>query len=227
MAKHTLKAQPRSLVGHKVKQLRRTGSIPANVFGKDTPSASIQVAQKALESLVKEAGESALVYLQVEGEKAERPAMVAELHRDPVTGAFLHAAFKQVSLKEKTTTAVGVKLIGEAPAEAEKKGILVQQLHEVEVEALPADMPENLEVDVSSLAEVDAAIYVKDIKVDDKLTLKSDPEAIVVAIEPLAAEEVVEKPVEEAPAPVEGEAPAATGEGEPTPQAPASSDQSP
>lgn len=197
---------PRQVVGRKVKQLRRQKMVPGNVFGKDVKSTNIQIDEKALTNLVKQVGESGLVYLQIEGEKAERPAMIAEIRRDPVTGAVLHVGWHQVNLKEKVTSAIPVKLVGVAPAEEQKLGILVQQMHEMEIEALPADMPESVEVDISPLAEVDAAIYARDVKLDGKLTLKSDLEAIVVRIEPLAAEEKKEVPTEEV-APVEGEQP--------------------
>jgi large subunit ribosomal protein L25 len=106
--------------------------------------------------------------------------------------------------------------VGEAPAEKEKLGILVQQLDEVEVEALPTDMPEHIEVSVDGLAEVGASILVKDITIDPKIVIKSDPEAIVVQIEALAKEEPVEVPA----APAEGEVPVAEGETPPTAQGP-------
>lgn len=200
MTKHTLKAQPRQVVGHQVKQLRHQGWVPANVFGKDTPSVNVQIEEKSLLHLLKEAGESSLVYLQVAGDKADRPVMIAELRRDPVTERLLHVSLHQVNLKEKVTTAVPVKLIGEAPAERDKQGILVQLLDEIEIEALPADMPEAAEANVAGLVAVNDAVYVKDIQVAAQLTVKSDSEAIVAKIEPLAAEEP-----KEVPSAVEGE----------------------
>lgn len=216
MTKHTLKAQPRLVVGRHVKQLRRQGWVPANVFGKDATSTNVQIEEKPLLQFLKEAGESSLMYLQVAGDKTDRPVMIAELRRDPVTERLLHVGLHQVNLKEKISTAVPVKLIGEAPAEKEKQGILVQLLDEVEIEALPADMPEAVEINVAGLAAVNDAVYVKDIQVDAKLTVKSDSEAIVAKIEPLAAEEPKEAPpvaVGEGEVPAEGEA-AQVAEGE-------------
>jgi large subunit ribosomal protein L25 len=91
--------------------------------------------------------------------------------------------------------------VGEAPAEKEKLGVLVQQLAEIEVEALPTDMPEHLEVDVTTLTQVDQAVHIKDLKVSSKVEVLSEGEQIVVKIEPLAKEEpVVETPSEVAPA---------------------------
>lgn len=216
MTKHTLKAQTRQITGRKIKSLRQQGFLPANVFGKSLKSVSLQIRSADFSKLYKEVGESTLVYLAVEGEKDSRPVMIHDAAVHPVTGQILHVDFHQVDLKEKTTAHVAVKLVGEAPAEKEKQGILVQQLHELEIEALPADMPEAIEVDISSLATVDAAIHAKDLKLSSQLTLKTDPEAIVVKIEPLAKEEPKEVPV--TPVVPEGEVAPETAptEGEPT-----------
>ena len=211
--KHLLSASPRKITGRKIKSLRSQGFIPANVFGKDLKSLSLQIKTIEFTKLYKEVGESTLIYLSVEGEKENRPVMVHDVALHPVTDIILHVDFHQVNLKEKTTASVAIKLTGEAPAEKEKQGILVQQLSEIEIEALPADMPESVEISIESLVAEGDTLQVKDIKTSDKLTVKSDPEAIVVKIEPLAKEE----PKEEAPAPVEaptpeGEEPAKTEE---------------
>lgn len=205
MIKHLLQAQNRTLTGRSVKRLRSQGIAPANIFGKKIPSVSIQVSLKDFDKLRHQVGESTLLYLRLEGEKDERPVLVRDVVIHPVTGKPLHLSFNQVNLKEKVIAPVPVNLTGEAPAEQEKLGILVQQLDEVEIEALPTDIPEGLEVDVSSLTEVGASLSVKDLSVDHtKITIKTDPEAILVKIEPLAAEEKVEIPVA-TEVPVEGE----------------------
>lgn len=201
MIKHTFKVQTRITTGRSVKKLRLEGLVPANVFGKKIASLIVQMNSKEFEKLRRSVGESTLLYLQVEGEKEERPVLVRELVYHPVSHQLLHVSFNQVNLKEKVTAPVAILLEGVSPAETEKLGILVQQLDEVEIEALPADMPEGLKVDVSILTEVGAAIAVKDLSVDaSKITIKTDPNAILVKIEPLAAEEKVEAPVVVAPA---------------------------
>lgn len=201
--KHILSASPRKITGRKIKALRSQGFIPANVFGKDLKSQSLQVKAADFSKLYKGVGESTLVYLSVEGEKEDRPVMVHDVALHPVTDQILHVDFHQVNLKEKTTASVAIKLTGEAPAEKEKQGILVQQLSELEIEALPEDMPESVEISIESLTTEGDTLQIKDIKLSGKLTVKSDPEAIVVKIEPLAKEE----PKEEVPAPVEAPTP--------------------
>lgn len=209
MTKHVLVCQPRKITGRKVKTLRRQGIIPANLFGKNQKSVDLQVDHKQFQTAFTKVGESSLLYLQVEGEKETRPVFVSQVTPHPVTDQVLHVVFRQVDLKEKVTAPVPVLLTGEAPAEKDKLGILVQQTNEVEVEALPADMPENITLDVSGLTEVDASLTVADIKTKATYKILTDADTIIVKIEPLAAEEK-----EEAPAPAEvpeGEAVPAEG----------------
>lgn len=194
MTKHTFSVEPRTIVGRKVKQLRKTGLVPAGIFGKTVSSQNIQLKSKDFLKLIKNIGESSLIYLQVKGDNAEKPVLVRELTSDPVTGELLHISFNQVSLKEKVTATVSVEITGESPAERDKLGILVQQLDQVEIEALPTDIPEGFTVDANMLAEVNSAITVGDLVVDkSKITITTDPESIIAKIEPLAAEEVVEE----------------------------------
>jgi large subunit ribosomal protein L25 len=212
--KHQLFSHPRTLTGRKVKQLRSKGLTPGNIYGHKIKSLNIQLESKPFLKIYSQIGESTLAYLQVEGEKEDRPVFVNGLVKDPVTGQLLHITFHQVDLKEKVTAPVPIKLVGEPIAEKEKLGIMVQQLDELEVEALPTNMPEHVEIDVTDLAVVGAHITIADLKLDtSKLTIKTAPDAIVVQIEALAKEEVVAPPAaaEGEVAPVvaaEGEAPA-------------------
>ncbi len=122
--------------------------------------------------------------------------------------SYIHIDFRQVSLTEKIEAKTPVEVEGQSPAEKQNLGTVVQQIHEVEVEALPSDLPEKIIVDISILAEVDQAIYVKDLKVDSKVVIKTDSESIVVKVEAPTVEEVVEvAPTVEAPV-AEAEKPA-------------------
>lgn len=195
MTKHSLKAEPRKITGRKVRSLRKKGLVPAVVYGKKTKTVNLQIDAKVFSKLHSQVGESGLVYLQIEGEKDERPVLIRQVTLHAVSDIVLHVDFHQVDLHEKVTAAVPVKIIGESPAEKEKLGILVQQLDEVEVEALPTDMPENFEMDASVLVEVNQSILVKDIKVSDKVKIVTDPEQIIAKIEHMAKEEVKEEVV--------------------------------
>jgi large subunit ribosomal protein L25 len=209
MDKLKLEAQKRSVLGRKVKSLRGEGLIPANVYGKKVKSQAVSVNASEFLSVYKEAGETGLISLVLKNGKAEEKAvLVSNVQQDPVKDTPIHVDFHQVDLKEKVTAQVSVDITGESPAEKQGVGTIVQYIDEVEVEALPADLPEEFVVDVSSLEEVGAAIFVKDLRVDKtKAKILSDPESIVVKVEPpQKEEEVAPPPVEEVVA--EGEAPA-------------------
>jgi large subunit ribosomal protein L25 len=199
MAKHPkLTAEKRTVLGKQVKKLRRDGFLPANVYGKDLQSTAIQVAIKEFLAVYKEVGETGLIDLTVASET--KPVLiknyqVAYPHRLP-----LHVDFYQVNLKEKVKTMVPLQLIGEAQAVTENLGTLLQPISEVEVEALPNDLPEHIEVAIAHLAAVDDAVTVADLIAPSGVTILTDPGQTVVKI----AAPVAEEPAEETPA--EGEA---------------------
>lgn len=205
MEKIILKAKLRKLVGRKVKLLRKEGILPANIYGKKIKSESIQIDLKEFLDVYKKVGDTKLFYIN------ERPVLVANIQKNPVSDALLHVDFHQVDLKEKVEAKVPVELTGESPAEKQSIGTVVQYINEVEVEAFPTNLPEKFVVDISKLTEVDQAIFVKDIKVDkSKVEIRTDVESILAKVEPPQKEEVVAPPAPEVPA--EGEVPAVEGE---------------
>ena len=211
MQKINLKAEKRQVLGRKVKKIRGEGFLPGNVYGKKVKSTAIQVQKDEFGKVFKEAGETGLVTLRVGNE--EKPVLIHNVQLDPTTEDILHIDFLQVDLKEKVTAKVPVELVGESPAEKQGLGTVVTVQDEIEVEALPADLPEKFEINMSILTEVDQVICVKDIKVDSsKVSILDDSENILVKVEPLRKEEVEAPPVAEE-VPVEGQAPVAA-EGE-------------
>lgn len=209
MSNYTLTVKPRKLFGRKVKSLRRTGVVPGNVFGKKTTSTAIQFDGKVFKTLYSKAGETGLINLTIEGEKTARPVLVSGYQVDAVSNDLQHVDFHQVDLKQKVTATIPLKFVGEAPAAA--SGFVVDTLkNEVEVEALPTDLPESIEVDLSTMVNVGDVIHASDLKIDaTKIELQIDPTETIVAVQ--------EQAVEEAPVaaePAEGEA-AATGEAKP------------
>lgn len=192
MAAQTLNAKKRELVGRRVKQLRREGVLPANIYGKKAKSQAIQVSLADFIKVYKKVGETGIVDLTVDSKK--KPALIHSVQLDPVSDNFIHADFLQVNLKEKVTAQVPVELTSASPGEKEGKGIVVQQIDEVEVEALPTNLPEKFEVDLSKLKEVDDAVFIKDISYDkEKVKIESDANRLIVKLEPLRKEEVEPK----------------------------------
>ena len=218
-----LTAQKRELTGHKVKKLRREGILPANLFGKKIKSQSLQVNFKEFLKVFGKTGETSLIDLAINDQET-RPVLVGNVQIEPVSNQPLHVDFHQVNLEEKVTVAVPIHLVGEAPAVVQDEGVLVQPLAEVEVEALPTDLPDHLEADISSLDKVEAALRVADLKVPKGVVIQADKEEVVAIINPRAKEEEGapvaeeaavaegEKGAEEAPAPAGGKEKAVEGQ---------------
>lgn len=220
MTNYELKAVKRKIFGRQVKSLRRVGVVPGNVFGPNTKSIPIQLDEKILSTLILKAGETSLVNLYIEGETQPRPVLIAGYHKNPVSGSLLHVDLHEVNLKEKTTADVPLRFIGVSQAVVDGN-VLVELRKELEVEALPTDLPETVEVDISSLVNVGDSILAKDLNLDrSKVTLMVEDDETIVTIQEPAKEEEPEV-VEEATAEgeegkAEGEeAPAKEGEGKP------------
>lgn len=203
MPKLTITAESRKVLGKKVKKMRAEGVLPANLFGKDIKSHSLQLLEKDFRKLFKEAGETTVVEVKVKDKIY--PALIHSVQKHPVTGKTLHVDFHKVNLKEKITANVPLKLIGESPAEKSGVGLILQTINEIEVESLPTDIPTQIEIDATKLAEVGQTIHVKNLKIDrDKVDVKNDPEDVVVSVQIAEMkEEAVEK---EAPSPEDVEA---------------------
>ena len=187
-----LKVTPRDVVGKKVSRLRREGVIPANVYGHGLESVSIQVPKDDLVHVMRTAGRNEIVYLRLDGDEP-RPTFLRQVQRNPVTDAILHADFYQISLKEKVRMEVPVALIGTAPAEQTHGGTLLHSLDSISVEGLPTDIPSVIEVDVSGLEEIDAAIHVAELSVPEGIAVLTDPEQVVAKIAPPQVEKVEEE----------------------------------
>jgi len=200
--KKKLKVKKRKIYGAKVKKLRAKGILPANIYGKKIKSEGVEVSMDEFDKIYSEAGETGVVELDIEGGAKVRSVLINNVHRDPVTDEFLHVDFHQVVLTEKMVADVPLEIEGEALAVKEKKGVFLTLLNEIEVEALPTDLPEAIKIDVSGLAELDSEIKVADLKVDPKIKIKTSGDLVVCKIGSFEKEEVVEKPAEEE---VEGE----------------------
>lgn len=209
-----LEATTRSVIGKKVKNLRRTGRIPATVYGHDVESVSIDVDARAFRHVHTVAGDNQLVDLVLDGARA-RPVLIHTTQIDPRRHTAMHVEFYQANLREKLTARIPVHLTGEAPAS--RHGLMVlTTLDTIEMECLPTDLPPNIEIDISELSEVGDAIHVRDLTIDrEKCSLKVEEDEVVVHV---VAPRVIEEVEEIEAAEVEGEAEVPEGE-EPPPQA--------
>jgi len=211
---HQINAQVRTILGSKVKQIKRQGLVPATVYGKGMESISIQFVGIELAKIFSETGESVLVELLLDGNKL--PILFKNPQYHYLDGNLIHIDCYKVNLKEKITAEVPIELIGESQA-VKDGNILIEVTDAVEVEALPADLPEKIEVDISTLLAIDDHITVGMLNIDkSKVEFKTNEDQIIVKIdaprveeEPVAAEETVapgDVPATEQKAPEEGAA---------------------
>lgn len=191
MKRENLKVEKRTVLGKAVKKLRRDGIIPGNVYGKDMNSTPVQADLKEFSSVFGIAHETGLVDLKLDDKTI--PVLIHEVHIDPRTRTPLHADFFKVNLKEKITAHIPVEPIGEPKAVVDKIGLLEQPMMEVEVEALPTDLPEKIEVNVENMALVDDQILVSDLKVPSDVEILSDASQVVLKIGELVTKEMEEQ----------------------------------
>ena len=182
-----LEAKKRSIAGRKVKTLRNKGILPATIYGKTTDPLTIEVASDAFTHTYTQAGETGLINLLVDGET--HPVLVKNVQLNPITSAPIHVEFLQVNLKEKIRAHVPIDIKGESQAVKEKTGTLLQLLNEIEVEALPTDLPEHIEADISGLVSVNEHLLVNQLHLPDNVTLVTEPDIMVVKIGELVAPE--------------------------------------
>jgi large subunit ribosomal protein L25 len=220
MEKIKLSAKKRVERGRKTKKGKLEGLMPAVVYGKNVPTESLWVNVLDFRRLIKKAGESTLIDLDIEG-KDHRNVIIYEMQRDPVRDQFIHVDFFQVKMDEKIKTEVELVFVGESPAVKELSGVLVKNMDKVEIECLPADLPSSIEVDISPMKTFDDYIYVKDLKIGKGVEIELDLETVVALVSPPRSEEELkglEEKVESDVTTVEGmvkEEPAEAGEKEP------------
>ena len=176
-----LKARTRTELGRKTNALRRAGFLPAVLYGERVPATPLKVSFKEFEKVLREAGESTLVTLDVEGNSHN--VLIHDVTHDPIKGTPVHADFYAVRMDKKIQTKVPVHFMGESPAVKNEGGILVKVAQELEVEALPKDLPHWLEADLSSLGAFDSRILAKDIPLPAGVKFVVDFDEIIALVE--------------------------------------------
>lgn len=217
----TLQVTHRDVLGKKTRFLRRQGITPTHLFGHNLKSLALQCDTTQLQHIIAQAGMSRLINLMIDNDKQPKSVFIREIQRDTVTRQLLHVDFYQVIKGEKIAVDVPIILVGEAPAMKEKGRMLAHGITSLSIECLPGSVPPQIEVDLSTLEEVEQAIYVKDIVLSPDITVHADPDQLLVKIsEAIIKEEevvVAAEVEEEVEAEVEGEAEAeaeAPAEGE-------------
>ncbi len=182
MATMELEAQQRTIVGKKVRKLRREGLIPAVVYGYGLAKPqSITLTLREIERVYVQMGKSAIIRLRVEG-SAFRSVLIHDVQFDHTHRYLTHVDFLAPNMDVVMTVAVPLALVGEAPAVQTEDGILVQDLTEVEVSALPNKIPAALTLDVSHLTEIHAQITAGDLELPEGVTLITPAEDVIVTV---------------------------------------------
>ncbi len=187
MTRPALTAHRRELTGKDVARLRREGILPAVLYGHGEASQAIQVDAKAFETLSRTAGRHALIDLKIEGGRAH-PAVIHGVQEHPVKRVPIHVDFQMVKMTEEMTMDVPLEPVGTSIAVEKHNGTLLQTLDHVRLRALPGDMPQTLEFDISVLESFDAAIHVRDLHLPAKVTLLTDPDEAVAHVQASRAE---------------------------------------
>lgn len=176
----TLDAQRRD--ARHVRHLRKRGLVPGNVFGKDVESTAIQFAPSAFQRASATAGRTGVIRLSIEGEKAPRRVMVAAVQRNPLGDRLLHVDLHQVNMSVAVHAAVPLVFVGQS--EAVKHGnVLVHNMSEIEIDALPSAVPDQIEVDLAALGSVGDSIFAQDLVLPEGATLHGDGTALVARIQ--------------------------------------------
>ncbi len=180
----TLKAEERKEKG---KRARQRGFLPAVSYGKKRKNVKLAVDPGDFEKVYLEVGSSAIVDLDVGGKT--KKTLIHQVDRHPVSDEIVHVDFYEISMTDKVTATVPLKFVGEAPAVLDLNGSLLTAKNELEVECLPLDLPQEIEIDVGVLSDFEKSIHVADIKVSEKIEIKDDPEELVAKVEPPRSEE--------------------------------------
>jgi large subunit ribosomal protein L25 len=192
-----LAAEKRTVLGKQVKQLRQEGWTPGVMYGHDFDPMPLQFEARSLQHLLSEAGGSQLIGIKIKGRKEPEMALVRDIQRDPIRQTVLHVDFYRVMMTERLTAEVPLEIVGESPVVEQGEGILLQGISTVEVECLPSDLVDAIEVDLSDLTELDQAVYVRDLAIPSGMEVLTDIDEMIVRVVPLVAEEVFEEELEE------------------------------
>lgn len=180
MEKVVLKATRRTVTGKHVSTLRRQGLLPAVLYGHGTEPIAISLDAHSTSLILAGLSSSTLVNIDLDGQV--KAALVREKQRHPVKRNLIHVDFHVVSMTEKLRTKVSIVLDGIAPAVKDFNGVVVSSITEIEVEALPGNLPEHILVDISGLAAIGDALHVSDLKLGKGVEIFADPEEVVVVI---------------------------------------------
>ena len=192
-----LRAEKRKVLGKQVKQLRLQGWVPAVMYGRDFDSVTLRFEMRRLRQVLSQVGGSQLVSIKIKGIRQPETALVRDVQRDPIKGTLLHVDFYRVEMTERLTAEVPLEMVGASPVVGLSEGILLHGISVIEVECLPGDLVDVIEVDLADLVEIGQALYVRDMAIPASIKVLTDPDEMIVHVVPVKEEEEEEEVEEE------------------------------
>lgn len=180
----SLAAAPRTVLGKQVRQLRRQGLLPGNVYGKGVPSVAVELDARTFTRTIKAHGVRSMFELAIEGEAAVRHVVLRGITREGGVGEPIHVDFYQVDLNRPIQAHVPLHLTGVAPAVRDLAGTLVQSLEAVTIRSLPLAIPDAIEVDAGLLTRFDVTLTVAGVKPPAGVEILNDPAVVVATVTP-------------------------------------------
>jgi len=182
----------------KPEALRRQGKLIAILYGPETKNKLLKLDYRSFEKIFAEAGKSSLISIEVEGTKEKVPVLIHEVQRDSLTEKFLHVDFYQPELKEKMEAKIPLVFEGESKAVKDLEGTLIKNIQELEIKALPKDLPREIRVSVESLKTFEDNILIKDLKLPKEIEILKKPDEVIASVSaPEKVEEELQKPIKE------------------------------
>lgn len=198
-----LEANEREVVRRGVRALRRSGKIPAVVYGSGLESTPVELDAKLLTDVLARVSASTLISLNVGKQKHQ--VLVREIQRDVIRQDILHVDFLKVAMDVVISTEVPIELVGESPAVRDLGGVLVTGLNSIEIEALPANLPDRISVDLGLIVDMDDSIMVSDLEVGEGVEILTSPEELLASVvyqveeeeeEVIEVEEIIDEELE-------------------------------
>ena len=184
----------RSVLGKRAKQLRRDGIMPGNIYGRGLESVAVQLPYRGAATIMSEHGLNSLIEVEVEGEETGRPVVVRSVQRHPVTREIQHVDFYQVDLTRQMQAMVPITITGVAPAVHTYQGVVITGADHVSVQALPADIPGHLEINIDGLEELDDQLTVGDLDLPASILVMTELDIMIVRVQrPRKIEDAVEE----------------------------------
>ena len=178
-----IELNPRELMGKKVGRLRRAGIVPVHLYGPGMESRALQCNASQLIRVLATAGGATPIHITIQGEPGNHLAFAREIQWDPKRDDLLHVDLLAADVSRPVTAQVPIVLIGESAGARTVSGTVMHQLRTVDIQALPLEMPSEIELDISVMEEPDSVIRVSDLLIPENATLLSDVEELVVRIE--------------------------------------------